>query len=280
MKKIFTTLVVAAAALTAYAQAPTLYLRGSQYGWGADACNETTQFQTTDGETYTLSLESLSGEFKIACADWNAGYNLGSASNIVLDEVYTLVNSGTSGNMNLKEGSATNVTLTLTLSTLEFKISGTSGVFEYPDLYVVGELTGWADPFPEDAKMDRNDNVYTKTYTTFPAGKYKIAAAGWAPNFGANSEGEVFGVGVENICANNGTDITNETELANVTLKFVFNRDGQSTLTLTQATSVDAIAIDNAAEAVYYTIDGVRVENPDKGIYIVKSGNKVSKVIR
>ena len=41
---------------------------------------------------------------------------------------------------------------------------------------------------------------------------------------------------------------------------------------------VAAIATDNA-QAVYYTLDGVKVNNPAKGLYIVKHGSKVSKVI-
>ena len=41
---------------------------------------------------------------------------------------------------------------------------------------------------------------------------------------------------------------------------------------------VAAIATDNA-QAVYYTLDGVKVNNPAKGLYIVKQGSKVSKVI-
>ena len=45
-----------------------------------------------------------------------------------------------------------------------------------------------------------------------------------------------------------------------------------------EASGVDAIVTDNAA-AEYYTIDGVRVVNPENGIYIVRQGNKVSKVI-
>lgn len=44
------------------------------------------------------------------------------------------------------------------------------------------------------------------------------------------------------------------------------------------SSGVAAIATDNA-QAVYYTLDGVKVNNPAKGLYIVKQGSKVSKVI-
>ncbi|MDE7386986.1 MAG: hypothetical protein K2N28_07590 [Muribaculaceae bacterium] len=45
---------------------------------------------------------------------------------------------------------------------------------------------------------------------------------------------------------------------------------------------VDNIVVDNddeAAPAVYYNLQGVRVENPANGLYIKKQGNKVSKVV-
>ena len=37
------------------------------------------------------------------------------------------------------------------------------------------------------------------------------------------------------------------------------------------------ITDDNAAEPVYYNLQGVRVDNPEAGIYIVRRGNKVAK---
>lgn len=43
---------------------------------------------------------------------------------------------------------------------------------------------------------------------------------------------------------------------------------------------VEGIAVDENAPVEYYNLQGVRVANPDKGIYIVKQGNKVTKVIR
>lgn len=39
------------------------------------------------------------------------------------------------------------------------------------------------------------------------------------------------------------------------------------------------IGNDNEAEAEYYNLQGVRVMNPGHGLYIVRKGNKVSKVI-
>lgn len=43
--------------------------------------------------------------------------------------------------------------------------------------------------------------------------------------------------------------------------------------------SVDAIASEENAPAEYYNLQGVRVANPDNGIYIVRRGSKVSKTV-
>lgn len=279
MKKLFTSFVVAIVAIlgfSAAAQSPELYLRGTITGNGWPAVDQY-KFSTTDGENYTLSLDKLSGDFKIATSNWN-NYNFGSVSNIELDKEYVMVNDGMSGNCNLKDGSATNVTIHFTLSTATLKITGQGGVFEYPDLYVVGDLTNWAEPFPEANKMTRNENVYTITLASFPAGGFKVAANGWAPNFGSDAATPDITLNEVYTTAYNGSDIMNTTDLTNVTLTFTYEREGNSTLLMTTNTSVDTIAVDNA-DAEYYSIDGVRVANPDKGIYIKKANGKVSKVI-
>ncbi len=43
--------------------------------------------------------------------------------------------------------------------------------------------------------------------------------------------------------------------------------------------AVEGIETDANAPAVYYNLQGVRVENPSQGIYIVKRGNKVTKQV-
>ena len=47
----------------------------------------------------------------------------------------------------------------------------------------------------------------------------------------------------------------------------------------TKQDSIEAIEAETA-EAVYYNLQGVRVANPENGIFIKVAGNKVEKVIR
>ncbi|MBP3537700.1 MAG: hypothetical protein J6J93_09220 [Muribaculaceae bacterium] len=45
-------------------------------------------------------------------------------------------------------------------------------------------------------------------------------------------------------------------------------------------TAVDNIAVDAAAPAEYYNLQGVRIAEPENGMYIVRKGNRVSKVVK
>ena len=55
-------------------------------------------------------------------------------------------------------------------------------------------------------------------------------------------------------------------DLVNMTLNF----DGK--------TGVESISVeDSVAPLEYFNLQGVRVENPENGLYIVRQGNKVSK---
>lgn len=50
-------------------------------------------------------------------------------------------------------------------------------------------------------------------------------------------------------------------------------------ISTTPASGIETVEIDNNAPAVYYNLNGVQVATPTSGLYIVKQGNKVSKVI-
>ena len=45
-------------------------------------------------------------------------------------------------------------------------------------------------------------------------------------------------------------------------------------------TGVEGIEIDENAPVEYYNLQGVRVENPANGLYIMRQGDKVVKVIK
>ena len=46
------------------------------------------------------------------------------------------------------------------------------------------------------------------------------------------------------------------------------------------STGVENIEVDNNASAVYYNLQGIEVASPENGVYIMKQGNKVTKVVK
>jgi hypothetical protein len=47
---------------------------------------------------------------------------------------------------------------------------------------------------------------------------------------------------------------------------------------VTDESTIESVGIDVSADAEYYNLQGVRIDNPSKGLYIRKQGNKVEKV--
>lgn len=85
------------------------------------------------------------------------------------------------------------------------------------------------------------------------------------------------------ICSITFEDIENElltkATLPTRTLTMVC-RSGQNEISFDIPTGVETITFEQNAPAVYYNMQGIRVERPLNGFYIVKQGNKVIKVIR
>ena len=46
-----------------------------------------------------------------------------------------------------------------------------------------------------------------------------------------------------------------------------------------QVTGIEDITVDENAPVEYYNLQGVRVENPENGLYIRRQGNKATKVL-
>ena len=51
-------------------------------------------------------------------------------------------------------------------------------------------------------------------------------------------------------------------------------------ITGSSTSAINEIGVDENAPAEYYNVQGMRVANPGNGLYIVKQGNKVGKVVK
>lgn len=282
MKKFYAFAAAAMMAATAMAQngAP-LYCTGdfATSNWAPDAPIE---FTFADGK-YTLDIEGTA-MFKISTAmgDWdtfNAGcltcnYGEEPGATIALEPGDANILCPWAGDYHVVVAGDLS---TITLTTETPKPTGATAV------YLRGDMNGWG---AEDAwKMTSTDGV---TYTfacaddqSIPAGvAFKFADANWASiNYGAE---EVLFLDQEFELGYNGSNITLEEEWSG-SVKLVLGENQTATVEFSNDKSafgaVAGIAVDNNVAPVYYNLQGVRVNNPENGLFIVVKGNETSKVL-
>jgi len=168
MKKLyFLMLALLVGAVTAMA-APDLYLRGAISGndWPALEKYKFTQ----DGDVYTLSLDKLNGEFKIADKTWDiANYGLPTEGVVELDKDYTLIEEGK--NCGTGSNTFTDITITFNISTRVMHITGNAqeAVVSYA---LNGQFTNssWSE-----TPLTEKDGKWVATVApTVPAGKFGV----------------------------------------------------------------------------------------------------------
>lgn len=171
----------------------------------------------------------------------------------------------------------------------------------YPHVYLVGSLPGAAwNPASTDAELTYVGNgVYEIDNVTFAESaegnntayfSFITAAGPWQTaeaydRIGAENENEAIEgqakVSIQKGSANSwkldAYEVDGEAKynyIYKLTLDVV-----NKTLTVGKTSGVKAVNVDANAPAVYYNLQGVQVENPQNGLFIVKRGNKVTKEI-
>lgn len=152
------------------------------------------------------------------------------------------------------------------------------------DIYIRGDVNGWgADDMWKFATDDyKHFTFVAKGETMIPAAvNFKIADAKWAKyNFGVGAEiwpsedGDEWFSGGENTTLGEDFEGTIKFELGDapsdpIIVQWFANEFG----------GVENITIDENAPKTYYNLQGIEVENPANGLYIVKQGNKVAKQV-
>ncbi len=187
---------------------------------------------------------------------------------------------------------------TITVNIDAMTISATYvGESEQPKtLYLIGDVCGWNIDNPTPCKSE-GDNVYVYT-GEFQAGWIFQAMrekGNWMADFIVpteattleNPSGSVKAIvnipeaGLENNACESSSDHSKAwtvEKAGTYTLKFNLN---DWTLNVTPAGSTGGIEIvtDANAPAEYYNLQGVRVYDPAGGLYLVRKGGKVSKVM-
>lgn len=269
MKKFLLAVAAVAMSLTASAD---VFLAGGFNGWSTTA----TPMEEKDG-VYTVTVDQLTTEFKVV----DNGTWLGSDAPCVLGEELPLSDAG---NIKFADGLAAldNAVVTYNAANQTLVVTGQEAQVEVTYAIHGNFATGeWAS-----VEMTGNDNVWTVTFESLEnaEGEFGIKQntngmqTAW---FSCPNEAEyvtISGAVSALLCAD--TDNTNfKVEGLNGSWDFVFDAEAHTlTVKASEGNAIESIVAENAA-AVYYNLSGVRVANPVNGLFIVKQGNKVSKVI-
>ena len=294
MKKFYAFAAVAVMALAANAQngAP-LYITGQSAGAEAggfanDWNTETPDQFTYEDGVYKIHVNGLSS-FTIATAygDWATWQTEGNCYTADYGDVPGVAASLTLGKANILTpwqgdydvvvaGDLSTITLTTDTPKPETKI------------YLRGDMNGWGS---EDAwaLTAVDEKVYkfvcADDQKVLAGESFKIADAGWAKiNYG--SDGETVLMEVETLLYFNATgNITLEEDWNGVCWFFL---DGENTMAAFSndkafecpfESAVSNITVDNNEAPAYFNLQGVRVDAPESGLYIVVKGNKATKVV-
>lgn len=146
--------------------------------------------------------------------------------------------------------------------------------------YMIGDFNGWAlaDAACKFTQSETNKAEYILDYVgTLNTKGFKINDGTWSNdnvNFGSN--GAVMQIGVPYSFGIGGstTDIVLAADVVN---PHVVLNSTAKTLTITTSSAVEGVEVEENVAPVYYNLQGVRVDAPANGLYIVVRGNKVAK---
>lgn len=167
---------------------------------------------------------------------------------------------------------------TVNTNTMKFILSSDSGDVPTPtkdDIYFTGEVNNWG--FLDNYIMTEENGVYTyKAAVIRGEIPFKLSTKSWKPAYTTLNEAMVAG---ETYNVTTGDALGNmalASDLENAELILDTNKN---TLTIKGAMSgVEKISVDSA-EAEYYDLTGAKVNDPSKGLYIVKQNGKTKKVM-
>jgi hypothetical protein len=240
----------------------SLYMRGTMNDWGA---TPEYMFNNNGNNTFSLHLKTLpAGEFKLADEAWGE-FNFGGDYTITESGTFILTPAGT--NIKVAED-LTNVDLFFNLTDLSLAVTVHGPVA----LYLRGGINNWGvDP---EYKFATDDNItFTLHLDTMGTGEFKLGDESW----GTYNYGGDFYITGDTTCqlVDNGNNLYLAEELTDVNLTFDIN----TALLTIKSKNTGVSAIEAASEeAVYFNLQGVRVENPENGIFIRVANGKTQKV--
>ncbi|MCC8039041.1 MAG: hypothetical protein LIP02_13065 [Bacteroidales bacterium] len=231
---------------------------------------------------YEISMADLTSQFKVTDGDWDDPYNFaGSSDGIVLGTPYQLVD-GSNTNLFFAGGDyITDVYIEVNLNTQMITVTGNYAEMEKV-WYIQGVNGDWAT-WSTDNQFTKNEDSGCYEINEFAftsAGEFKLATENWVNEYGSGTDTQAIAFGnfstqlyvsggnvAYSILGTFGIRFNPETEV----VEFV-----QGGLGGVNEITVD---LDNAADAIYYNLQGVRVSNPTNGVYIRQQNGSAVKVL-
>lgn len=260
-----------------------LYLYGTMNEWKQSA---DWKFETQDGENYTLANVNIPADatFKVSNAAWADSFTYTyTESAIAPNTEYTLVNE-LDGNANMWLSEAiVNGTVTYNLNTHAFMIEMAPVVVEGD---ITADVTGDENFTVADGENGENGTISAATEDGSLTLKISVPEGYslWYKNEATIATRAVAGPEGYTEATNGQVTISGEGVLSLVYVNNVTSEQGTPsvynyTVTLTGPNAVEGIGADNA-EAEYFNLQGVKVANPDKGIYVRVLNGKAVKVVK
>ena len=293
MKKFYFLTLALICAITANAQ-DVLYMVGYNGAW--DPANPTEiPYDNEKGCYYLANVKFTNYELKIS--EQKGTWDKFNEKAICIAEdktveigVATTMYKYASSNIKIAATGTYDVAIDLNAPTITLK-----GVVTYPEkIYILGNVEGnnWSTSVGPEMSH-QGEGVYAISDVTIngaDGGQYGYFS--FAEKLGANwnavNDGTRWGPNAENklvVLGTADTGLTNnwaggtqswkiESGLYNMTL----DTKALTLLVTGTPTAIEEVGVD-AGEAVYYNLQGVKVANPENGIFIKKQGNKTTKVV-
>ena len=278
-------------------------LSGDINSW-SDASGSGYEFTYEGDGVYTLSLETLSGTFKLR-KDYAWDENYGSnGSTINVGETYTLV-SNASDNISITDSpELSGVTLTFTISdseaTLLIEAESSSSIdYSQYSWSLCGEINSWAETDTTYDFTDNGDKTFSLTLESFDQTEFKLVADhSWDVNFGGDGSTAVTIDTPYTLVLGSSKNLWMDADYTNITMTLDCSVEAP-TLTVTveeeatdstteeeQADGISNISVSSNGTYDVYTLTGMHVmtttdntqlESLPQGMYIINRKKVVVK---